>query len=739
MRKLFSTESALVVYCERGPTNSPDQGPFFVWDGATWSQDVGAPQDLRSAVLWKQDVLVLEQDRGADGRLSFVQRSAGLWRRNLPPPSAGAEDCIVAGERLFVLGKTGDEEGQLGVQWLEEHGPGGWERRWELDRGEWLRYWVKGGADGSLLIRTHAIDSESTQVQLMRDRTLGRTRASSGSLPTECFWVRDQWVGMRATYARDSLSVQFSRLEGDTWVPWLEPIRSPGHDVRAFAQDDAFFLQVESYRIDGVVLWEAAGDRLVPRGRIGGSGSEVVATARWGGDRYYGGRFGSVFGRAAWNLVRERDGELEPLWRGTGVDGSPEHLTPFGGGIAVAGEMEHAGVDSCAGIAIFTAGEWSPIPASAELSVNALHEFQGQLVVGGDSDSPERDDAVTTRVWSGDTWDPIGTSLQYGEVEDLLTHDGELIAIGSFLRSQGHLVRGVAAWNGQDWRGFGIGIPNDPWIGVSWSDQLVVGGQFRRAGYANVENIASWNGFEWAPLGVGLTLFEGESGLAYVNDLTVHGGLLVAVGQFHRAGAVASRGIALWDGVAWRSYAQGTRDGIRPVALRKVESIGGELWAWGSFVLGREQSRFALCRWVDPDWHLVVRDISLEDMRATPNGSLWFAASRPQSLSSRALSYDLLRLDRGPSVRLVQPQVITIDALGPIPARGSLDVRYSLTRNAPLRYGLYNVGGRRIVEIDGGVQAAGPHAIHIDAESLSLPLILSGVYFLRIEAGDDVV
>ena len=44
-----------------------------------------------------------------------------------------------------------------------------------------------------------------------------------------------------------------------------------------------------------------------------------------------------------------------------------------------------------------------------------------------------------------------------------------------------------------------------------------------------------------------------------------------------------------------------------------------------------------------------------------------------------------------------------------------------------------------MVEVDGGVQAAGPHAIHIDAESLSLPLILSGVYFLRIEAGDDVV
>ena len=55
------------------------------------------------------------------------------------------------------------------------------------------------------------------------------------------------------------------------------------------------------------------------------------------------------------------------------------------------------------------------------------------------------------------------------------------------------------------------------------------------------------------------------------------------------------------------------------------------------------------------------------------------------------------------------------------------------------RYGVFDASGRRIVGVDSGVQVAGPHILAIDAESLGLPLLLSGVYFLRIEAGGDAV
>ncbi len=287
----------------------------------------------------------------------------------------------------------------------------------------------------------------------------------------------------------------------------------------------------------------------------------------------------------------------------------------------------------------------------------------------------------------------------------------------------------------------GPGLRGRPQVALAWDAGVAVGGQLFGAGNYEVAGVANWDGSDWYPLGGGL--LADTTGGAYsadVRDLAMYGDLLVAAGDIAFVGNVVSKGIAFWDGVAWRAFAQGEPDGVRPQRIDMLAATGARLWAFGLFLVGREDARTCLCSWDGRSWRLSSYVPRIADICATADGSLWIAASRPEALLPGAMRYDLLRLAPEDAPRLIgRPSILSIDALGPIPARGSLDVRYSLTRNAPLRYGLYNVGGRRIVEIDGGVQAAGPHAIHIDAESLSLPLILSGVYFLRIEAGDDVV
>src|SRR5690606_9262633 len=63
------------------------------------------------------------------------------------------------------------------------------------------------------------------------------------------------------------------------------------------------------------------------------------------------------------------------------------------------------------------------------------------------------------------------------------------------------------------------------------------------------KGVARWDGQAWSWLGGGMD--------GIVDSLVVHDGVLVAGGQFTRAGGITVNHVARWDGAQWTGFAQG--------------------------------------------------------------------------------------------------------------------------------------------------------------------------------------
>ena len=75
----------------------------------------------------------------------------------------------------------------------------------------------------------------------------------------------------------------------------------------------------------------------------------------------------------------------------------------------------------------------------------------------------------------------------------------------------------------------------------------------------------------------------------------------------------------------------------------------------------------------------------------------------------------------------------------PNPFNPSTDIAYALEAPSDVTIEIYNVAGQAVRTFDVGFQAAGEHSVHWDGGDASGKPVASGIYFYRIEAGDDVV
>ncbi|MBK8229960.1 MAG: T9SS type A sorting domain-containing protein [Candidatus Eisenbacteria bacterium] len=724
---LVPLANALLAAGNSNPEAS-GQPTLFSWDGATRTPVPDAPNRVIGCVPLGNAALVFG-DWPQWGR-ALREWDGARWRPS-PLEDPRVRSLLSGGTRPFAL--CDDERGEILCRWNGRE----WEEIWPPDENEgYISY--RADTCGNAARVTVAWAGDSTRVHFYRagaepwpDLLLDRPVSASAWHGCSFYFVSEN------PDLADSTEVT-ARSDQGTRV--LSP-RFPGRFESVISTASGLLAVLRDFRgwETGPQVWLAEGDRFEVRSNIdnGYASRRVLCTAEWSGVTYWGGSFTGINESGAWNLVGWIDDRPAALWSGDAISAEVENLVPYGRGCVAIGPFLHAGEMAAGGVALLEGGNVTPFPAIDRFSPLAAKEYRGTLVVAGESGDGA--DTENTFLWTENGWEVLGKSLQYGEVTDLEIYNDELVAVGPFLRSGGDFVRGAAAWNGIEWRGLGVGLRGLPLAAEVFDGDLLVAGAVSRAGHAEVKGVAAWDGFDWRPLGQ-LQRYPDHDAAGRVDGLAKFGSLLLAVGDFARAGDEISRGIALWDGVAWRRFAQGQEDGIQPLRIDHVAVSRGQIWASGYFRVGRELESDCFCRWQDDEWRLISPGGRVLSLLSTADGRLWVSVDIGSSLTPTGNRPDLLTLAPEDAPRLIdRPSILSIDALGPIPARGSLDVRYSLTRNTPLRYGLYNVGGRRIVEIDGGVQAAGPHAIHIDAESLSLPLILSGVYFLRIEAGDDAV
>lgn len=187
-------------------------------------------------------------------------------------------------------------------------------------------------------------------------------------------------------------------------------------------------------------------------------------------------------------------------------------------------------------------------------------------------------------VWSreGGEWSTFGNNATAAGIFEMAAHGTDVYCGGQwslFFDGGGILpAKGVVKWDGTAWSALGTGIEEGPFglpasveaMAFDAEGNLYVGGQFAKAGGLAARNVAKWDGVAWSPLGAGLE--SRVATLAFGPD-----GKLYAGGVFNEG---LLRRVACWDGSEWQPLGAGFTSGEVAALVFDGE---GNIYAGGSF------------------------------------------------------------------------------------------------------------------------------------------------------------
>ncbi len=366
--------------------------------------------------------------------------------------------------------------------------------------------------------------------------------------------------------------------------------------------------------------WEALGGGF--RGfSPGGYGSRgiVKSLATVDGQPRAGGGFSAADGRSAHSLAVWNGLDWQEITGGAQREGRLGRVAALGaidrGGIPpstlliVGGRFDRVGGDrgerfsvEAANIAVYSRvfgnPDWDALGAGLPDGwVSAVAAYDGQIYAGGnyvDSDGYAQQGFLAR--WDGVHWTDLGhfRDGSTGDVWALREFDGRLCIGGRFDEINGQPVSyNTAQWNGSTFQSMGAGLAGREVKALALhGGGLVAGGDFGISGDLEVANIARWNGNAWTPLGDGIPHSSGTP--TYVNALAVYNGSIIAGGYFSQAGTQACRNIARWNGVVWQPLGPGLNDQVEALCVSD-----GELYAGGNFTRAGGIVAHRWARWTD--------------------------------------------------------------------------------------------------------------------------------------------
>lgn len=317
-----------------------------------------------------------------------------------------------------------------------------------------------------------------------------------------------------------------------------------------------------------------------------------------------GGWFSTAAGIEASRIAAWDGYNFKPL--GVGIAGTgtmkPWAMAIYNGKLIVAGNFGQAGGLSAYGIAAWDGSSWSTLGSGLVIyphEVRALVVYDGKLIAGGNF-------AGLVKAWNGSTWSDLGSGLSdnttLGGVKDLAVYDGKLIAVGSIDQAGDVSVYNIAVWNGSSWSGLPF---NNAFIygtlsATVYGGDLIVG---------SPGEVVRWNGSSWAQIG---------SANGNVMSLVVHGGQLIAAGDFTSIDGVSANRVAAWDGSDWSPLGSGMNDFVWLVA-----SCGGQLFACGEFTEADGKLADHVAYWDGSSWSgLYTRIVGEPEAFAVYDGKL---------------------------------------------------------------------------------------------------------------------
>jgi hypothetical protein len=219
---------------------------------------------------------------------------------------------------------------------------------------------------------------------------------------------------------------------------------------------------------------------------------------------------------------------------------------------------------------------------------NVLAEYNGRLHLGGgmsdicDIIKEVGNTNLLVVNWDDTLWREIGywkgTVSNSGNIHCMAVYKGELYVGGNILNIKGITAKGIARWNGTQWRSVRSGITGG-WRDVTamavYKDELYIGGSFTGVDSQLCLGVAKWNGNTWSPVGTGLAAGSGGGSVGGIVVDSVKN-VLYLVGGFQYAGGIKVNGVAQWDGTKWDSVGSPITNGGSGICVyRNKLFIGG--------------------------------------------------------------------------------------------------------------------------------------------------------------------
>ncbi|MBA3647320.1 MAG: T9SS type A sorting domain-containing protein [Chitinophagales bacterium] len=175
--------------------------------------------------------------------------------------------------------------------------------------------------------------------------------------------------------------------------------------------------------------------------------------------------------------------------------------------------------------------------------VNSLTVYHHTLYAGGDFTVSysflDGDDVTVNHIAKfidAGKWLPLGTGTT-GSVDAMHEYRGDLVAAGRFYEAGDSNAKNIARWNGFNWYPMMKGISGE-YVGAldTFENDLIVGGDFKKADTIKCDGIADWNGISWD------TLKHLE--IDFVNSILSLNNKLYVTGDI-------TDGFQVWDGTTW--------------------------------------------------------------------------------------------------------------------------------------------------------------------------------------------
>jgi len=450
----------------------------------------------------------------------------------------------------------------------------------------------------------------------------------------------------------------------------------------------------------------------------------VDDVASFQGDFYAGGFLSRNGPGPAGPLMRRHAGTWHAPVPGPGMNGlfgwnGPlvQALAVTDRGIVAAGRIDFAGTPgawrSCQGFAIWNGSEWSPLGQDDWTFIDPydLVVHQGELYAIGSFSSPSVGGPVLKLTDAG--WTAVrGGSFPPPNLDRGVSALGALFVAGGVDPNDG--FHGIARWDGSSWAPVGGGVTRGNYIDamVQLGSELVVAGRFSEVGGVPCQNVAAWNPETgWHALGAGL------SGIGGVSSLAARDGVLYASSDCGLSGGdpVSSSGIMRWRAGHWES--------LQP-PFATAYRLG---WFRGRLVAST-RGTLAMLDADGTTWHRLGSGTNGAVLDMVESGSSLFVGGM-FSRAGATSSYGIAEWRDETLPDLPVPSAISTS---PNPSSGAVHLSYQLPTASHARVEVFDITGHRVGMVFDGQQPAGRQDVVWTPDAAR---VKAGVYFARVTVG----